>query len=151
MARFYDPCSDERGIAHAFVVRRPNGSEVLVEVDGPIAIAIEELQREYWRLERSESRHTVSLDAMPAFLVPSSNEPDPLSVVIRTCERAGLARALTDLPPKQLRRLLLYSVAGLTIRQIANRERCSERAIKYSISKARSKLRAVLLETREAR
>lgn len=49
--------------------------------------------------------------------------------------------AVAALSPVQMRRILMHDVALLPIREIAEREGCSERAVKYSLHRARKRLR----------
>ncbi|WP_354003350.1 sigma factor-like helix-turn-helix DNA-binding protein [Collinsella tanakaei] len=44
------------------------------------------------------------------------------------------------------RRLLRHAVVRLPVREIARREGCSERAVKYSLARARRRMRALLTD-----
>ena len=57
-----------------------------------------------------------------------------------------LRLALSELSSAQLRRLLMHAVAQLPVREIARREGCSERAVKYSLARARRKMKEILPE-----
>lgn len=64
--------SVRRGARGASVtVAFPGGARVSVEVTDEVASALRDMQRETWRIERREARHTLSLDAMDSF-VPSA-------------------------------------------------------------------------------
>ncbi|WP_420544361.1 sigma factor-like helix-turn-helix DNA-binding protein [Thermophilibacter mediterraneus] len=53
---------------------------------------------------------------------------------------------MSRLPKVQLRRLLMHAVVRLLVREIARREGCSERAVKYSLARARRRMRALLTD-----
>lgn len=93
------------------------------------------MRREAWRIERREARHTLSLDAMGTSVASTGPESDPGFALMRRCRADELAAALSRLPAVQLRRLLVYAVARLPVREIARREGCSERAVKYSLAR----------------
>ncbi len=147
MARFY-----ERGPAGyaarnaSVIVVGPGGSRVVVEVAEAVADALEDMQREAWRVERREARHTLSLDAMGAFVAVAGPESEPASGLLGRCRTDELVAALAQLPAVQLRRLLMHAVAQLSVKEIARREGCSERAVKYSLARARKKMREILPE-----
>ena len=61
-------------------------------------------------------------------------------------DRDELVAALSRLPKVQLRRLLMHTVVRLPVREIARREGCSERAVKYSLARARRRMRALLTD-----
>ena len=62
------------------------------------------------------------------------------------CESKALFIALKALTSTQLRRLLMHAVVQLSIREIARREGCSERAVKYSLARARKRMKEILPE-----
>lgn len=119
-----------------------------IETDVPpsIADAITEMKRESWRIERREKRHTLSLDAMASSPACSSHESHPELRLLRRCNDSELLRALFMLTGIQLRRLLMHAVTQLSIREIARREGCSERAVKYSLARARKRMKEILPE-----
>lgn len=61
--------------------------------------------------------------------------------LLSKCRRGELVSALVQLPAVQLRRLLMHAVAQLPVKEIARREGCSERAVKYSLAKARKRMK----------
>ena len=122
------------------------GARVSVEVTDEVADALRDMQREAWRIERREARHTLSLDAMDSFVPSAGPESEPGFGLLSKCRRGELAAALAQLPAVQLRRLLMHAVAQLPVREIARREGCSERAVKYSLAKARRKMKEILPE-----
>ena len=146
MARFYGrgPVGGASADRASIVVKVPDGSRVAVEVTAEVSAALEDMQREAWRIERREARHTLSLDAMAPPAVPP--DPVPLSLLVSRCDRERLAAALARLPAVQLRRLLMRAVAQLPIGEIARREGCSERAVKYSLARARKYMKEILSE-----
>ena len=127
-------------------VAGPGGASILVEVDSTVAGALEDMRREAWRIERREARHTLSLDAMGTSVASTGPESDPGFALMRRCRADELAAALSRLPAVQLRRLLVHAVARLPVREIARREGCSERAVKYSLARARRRMRALLTD-----
>ena len=121
-----------------------SGAKISVEVTEEIADALESMQRETWRIERREARHTLSLDAMGTFIAVAGPESDPASGLLGRCRTDELVAALAQLPAVQLRRLLMHAVAQLSVKEIARREGCSERAVKYSLARARRRMRELL-------
>ena len=65
---------------------------------------------------------------------------------MRRCRTDELAAALSRLLKVQLCRLLMHAVVRLPAREIARREGCSERAVKYSLARARRRMRALLTD-----
>lgn len=65
---------------------------------------------------------------------------------MKHCRADELVGALDQLPEVQLRRLLMHTVVRLPVREIARREGCSERAVKYSLARARRRMRALLTD-----
>ena len=61
--------------------------------------------------------------------------------VLRSIEYERLHRAITQLPEKQRRRLMLYYFEGLTYEQIARMEGCTIMPVKRSIDSAIKKLK----------
>ena len=99
-------------------MRISGGGHVAVAVGRDVAEALDDLQREWWRIERREARHTLSLDAMlPQVLADPSSNPEEM--LARRYESKALACAVATLSPVQMRRLLLHDVALLPIREIA--------------------------------
>ena len=145
MARFYDR-ELVGGVADCapIIVKVPDGSRVAVEVTADVSVALEDMQREAWRIDRREARHTLSLDAMDASVASTGPESDPGFALMRRCRTDELAAALARLPAVQLRRLLMHAVALLPVKEIARREGCSERAVKYSLARARRRMRELL-------
>ncbi len=128
------------------IVACPGGTPVPVEVDAAVADALRDMRREAWRIERREARHTLSLDAMLPCTAVADERMSPEAVLMRRCDSNGLLKTLTLLSPVQLRRLLMHAVAQVPVKEIAARERCSERAIKYSLARARRQMRALLTD-----
>jgi len=144
---FYDLNSVRRGAHGASVtVAFPGGARVSVEVTGEVAGALEDMQRETWRIERREARHTLSLDAMGPFVASTGPESEPGFGLLSKCRTDELVAGLAQLPAVQLRRLLMHAVAQLPVREIARREGCSERAVKYSLARARKRMKEILPE-----
>lgn len=147
MARFYGCDSDDQGKRVVSVATGcSDGAQISVEVTDEVADALRDMQREAWRIERREARHTLRLDAMDSFVAVAGLESDPASGLLDRCRTDELVGALAQLPAVQLRRLLMRAVAQLSVREIARREGCSERAVKYSLAKARRKMKEILPE-----
>ena len=99
------------------------------------------MQREYWRLERREARHSWHLEGMSeGDLLNGECAETPEEALMRQVELAELRRALGKLPHVARRRFLLHHLEGLSVRTLARIEGCSDRAIKYSLALARKKL-----------
>lgn len=147
MARLYERRLAEHGAYVTSVTTvGPDGARVSVEVAEVVADALDDMQRETWRVERREARHTLSLDAMGPFVASTGPESEPGFGLLSKCGTDELVSALTQLPAAQLRRLLMHAVAQLSIREIARREGCSERAVKYSLARARKRMKEILPE-----
>lgn len=123
------------------LVRRPGFEEKEIEVSLPVFEAINALQREYWRLERRESRHTLHVESVE--VIPC-REDALLGQDERSEAASAIMQGLASLPPIQRRRLVGHALAGLTIADLAESEGCSERAIKYSIAAARKNLKKII-------
>lgn len=128
------------------IVAGPGGTSVPVEVDAAVADALRDMRREAWRIERREARHTLGLDAMGPSVASTGPESDPGFALMKHCQADELVAALSRLPKVQLRRLLMHAVVRLPVREIARREGCSERAVKYSLARARRRMRALLTD-----
>ena len=64
-----------------------------IAVGRDVAEALDDLQREWWRIERREARHTLSLDAMlPQVLADPSSNPEEM-LARRYESRRWLARS----------------------------------------------------------
>lgn len=114
------------------------------EVEAPREVCnfLDDLQREHWRLERRESRHSWHLEDMGECDLPSEGRVEtPEQALMRQVERAELREALERLPLVARRRFLLHCLEGLSVKALAQLEGCSDRAIKYSLALARKKLR----------
>lgn len=130
----------------SIVVVGLDGPRAFVEVGAAGAAALEDMRREAWRIERREARHTLSLDAMGPSAASTGPESDPGFALMKHCQADELVAALSRLPKVQLRRLLMHTVVRLPVREIARREGCSERAVKYSLARARRRMRALLTD-----
>lgn len=64
-------------------------------------------------------------------------------------EKEKLWKAVNSLPEKQRRRIILRFYYGLKISQIAKIEKCNERNIKSTLSKALRNLRTQIIEKNE--
>ncbi|MEG0376217.1 MAG: sigma factor-like helix-turn-helix DNA-binding protein [Raoultibacter sp.] len=76
----------------------------------------------------------------------SQYSKDPEQILIEQIEATEIKAALRGIPVIQQKRFLMHHLIGLSIKQIAKLEGCSDRAIKYSLALARSNLRNILSE-----
>lgn len=123
------------------------GVKIKIEVTFEVFELIEELQRELWRQDKQDYRHCVSVGSMSedSICYCHSNHT-PEQVVVQQYCSYRLVEALRQIPEKQCRRFLMRYDASMPIKEIAAREGCSERSIKYSLSLAKSNLRDILSE-----
>lgn len=123
---------------HYVLVRVPGRQEVEVDVSLAVLNEIDNLQKEYWKLERRESRHTLHIDNLEKLTCHEDVyfEQDEPSEDIK-----AIAHGLAFLSPLQRRRLVGHTLTGMSIADLAESEGCSERAIKYSIAAARRNLK----------
>ena len=70
-----------------------------------------------------------------------SKEESVEETVLRSIEYERLHRAISELPERQRRRLILYYFEGLTYEQIARMEGCTIMPVKRSIDSAIKKLK----------
>lgn len=142
-----DGTKQSAGDACAVIVSLPEGGSVRVEVTREVMEALDDLQREWWRIERREARHVLHLELMSTSMMPADQTDGPEILMLRKQEADEMRRALETLSEKEARRLVLHAVEGVPIKRIAQREGCSERAVKYSLAHARRKLRKLLERT----
>lgn len=117
-----------------------DGSTVMVEVTEETAAYILKCDRELANAERRERYHCpYSLDALTYEGEPYAWRETPEDVLIREEERAEIADALSVLTDAQYRRLLMKA-DGMTLREIAQAEGASVRAVRASLLLARKKL-----------
>ncbi len=104
-----------------------------------------ELQREHWRLQKHESRHTVHIESLPEKSLPEDVYPkSPETILIERFESQRIAMALKELPPVQFRRAAMRYLIGISSASIAMREGCTVRAVNESLALARRRLREAL-------
>lgn len=126
--------------------KKPDGLSVDVEVDEELFMAIDDLQREHWRVSKNESNHTQRVSLIPEWALPKNfYEPSPEQITIQDFDNKELLKALRELPTKQLRRFLLRNYFDLKVKEIAAIEKCSERAVRASLADARNNLKNILL------
>ena len=148
MPRFYE--TDIESVNQStkiFTVRFTDstGNVVRVQVSRKVFDLIQELQREFWRTERRESRHCVHLDAIPDRFIPHNNHVlDPEEMLIQEYEHKALRSMLDQIPEKQKRRFIMRYEYCLSSKEIAEIENCSERSIQYSLMLAKNNLRDIL-------
>ena len=124
--RFYVSFKDGQGVLHEFEI-----SELLYRAFD--SFELEDLSYlNVWdrHLEQSEIyEETLNRRAvrMP---------PDVEKIVLDRLLVEQLHGAIRELPQKQKRRLVLHYFDGMTFQEIADRERCSVRAVEYSVHNA---------------
>jgi RNA polymerase sigma-70 factor (ECF subfamily) len=147
MGRFYGKrieCNPS-GASYFASVFRANGTVEEVEISEELYEALDDMQREHWRLERRESRHTCHIEAMGEYNLPRDKcSKDPEQILIERIEASSILQAFKLIPAIQQRRFLLRHLAGLSIKEIASLEDCSDRAVKYSLKLARRNLKEIL-------
>lgn len=149
MGRFYEKrvLEDEDGTRYFVVISLSAREKVEVEVDREVSELLDELQREHWRIERSESRHTWHIEGMRESDLPHAKlVPTPEDLMMQKVQGAALRAALLELPEVQRRRFLLHHLEEVPVRVLARMEGCSDRAIKYSLAIARKNLRESMEE-----
>ena len=78
-----------------------------------------------------------------------STEPDPAATSDRAALARDLDRAIQHLPQDPRAAFVLYELHGKPFREIAQIQRCTEKAVERRLARAREKLRS-LLETKWA-
>lgn len=149
MARFYEQGVIIESDYHLFWVgiKTSNGHEERIAVDKEVYDGILELQREYWRQEKKESRHTWHLELMSEHdLLRVQGNEGPEQILIESYEQTAITRAICQISETQRRRFLMHYLDELTLEQIATQEGCSNRAISYSLSLAKKNLRELLMD-----
>lgn len=66
------------------------------------------------------------------------------TIVIKKLENQHLYNLILNLPPLQKKRIIMYFFEELTLKEIAQEEKCSIRAIQYSLNCALKNLRKLL-------
>lgn len=149
MGRFYgkDFTGGEGGIRYFVTISTSGCNEVEIEVSREVYELLDEMQREYWRLEKRESRHSWHIEDMRESDLPHEKYVcTPEQAMMCRLESEALRAALMELPEVQRRRFLLHHLECVPVKVIARMEGCSDRAIKYSLALARKNLREMLSE-----
>lgn len=149
MSRIYGRrVSDNNSVKrYHIMIGIPDGNEIEVEVVEEVFDALDDLQRESWRMQRSDERHIQHVEMMSEKeIADSSFEKSAEDIFIEESEIEELKSSMRQLPDRQLRRFLLHDMLGYSIKQVARLEGCSERAIDHSLSLARKKLRKMFSE-----
>lgn len=113
-----------------------------VEINFDIYSALFELNKKDRNLTRSDERNLEHSELTDETLIRRSFEkPKGIEEIILEKEMKKLFwKAIGELPDVQRKRLLLYYDYGFSLKEIAIMEKCSIRAIKYSIDIAKKKL-----------
>ena len=120
-----------------------NNNHIKVEISKEIFDSFDKFELEYLSYIHQVSHNIEHSDLMESTLnrrsvEESSNLEDTILEKIQIEE---LYQAISELTPKQRRRIYLYYFEGLTHKQIAKKERCTYPAIIKSISKSLEKLK----------
>lgn len=149
MARFYGKrvVGDGAQASFRLTIARPDGARVEIEISEALFEEVDELQREFWRLEKRESRHTSHIEMLTERDLPHGRHvKDPEQLLMDKLESARIKEALLRIPAIQARRFLFHYVFGVHVKSIAAAEGCSMRAVKYSLARARRNLAEILAE-----
>ena len=147
MGRFYGRSTSdtESGTCYFVTISTPTYVEVEIEVPREVYELLDEMQREYWRLEKRESRHSWHIEDMNESDLPHEKYVQtPEQVMMHRVESAEIRSALMELPEVQRRRFLLHHLEQVPVKALARMEGCSDRAVKYSLALARKNLRKAL-------
>ena len=159
MSRIYKRriTEDKTGLHFYITVKCAQGHLTEVEVSESLFAELEAMQREIWRLDRqtrrfceylSRSEEEQSLRGTMRAAGCTASPEDLFLERLRVDDlRVALIQALLALSPTQARRFLLHHGIGLTYRQIARIDRCSENSVKTSILLAKQGLRKILGKT----
>ena len=145
--RFYRMRSSQvgDGLRYIVTVKEPNQPPVEVEVGESVFRALADLQREFWRLNRMETRHSVHIENIPDEFIPREmHAKSPEQILVEQIEATEIRKALRKIPLVQQQRFLLRHLVGLSCRQIADMDGCSIRAVEQSLALARKNLRRIL-------
>ena len=117
-----------------------------IEVSRPVYLAFLRFAKDERNLRRSDERHIEPDDLTDetlyerAFSQPKSVEAE----IIDKIRNERLRLAIGNLPEIQRRRFVLHYELGLSYEQIAQIEGCKKVAIKYSIDRAKEKIKIFL-------
>lgn len=149
MSRIYGRrIADDGSVTHYHItITTPGGKEVEVGVVEEVFETLDDLQRDIWRMQRSDDRRMRHAEMIPENdLSDGFFEKSAEDIVIEKDGIEDIKSSMRKLPDIQLRRFLLHDMLGYTIKQIARLEGCSERAIDHSLSLARKNLRKIFSE-----
>ena len=112
MARFYESRNiDDSQAQYRIVVRTPDGKRTEINLPRQVFEGIEELQREFWRTERRETRHSLHLASMDeASLAPNNPEKDPELIFM---EKLEFRSAVSSVPADTRRTTQAFSDEAL--------------------------------------
>ena len=135
---------DDEGITRYFVsFTDSEGIHRETEVLRPIYKEFERFVKVERNLTRWGERHIEKYEQTEEMLREKMTKlPKSLEDEVFDCQRnERLRQAIQQLPETQRRRFVLHHEFGLTYEQIAEMEGCSSRAIEYSVSIAREKIK----------
>lgn len=118
-----------------------------LEVDEVLYLEMVQFRKEHKRQENFFDRH-IEKHALTdeQFLERSVRKQKSIEELMHEKEIADkLYKAIEGLPEIQRRRFLLYYVEGLAYTKIAELEKCSRRAVAYSVSIAKEKVMREIL------
>ena len=116
-----------------------------VEIDETVFLEFAQFKKEAKKQQNFKERHTEYLQ-LSEEEIASRSAPVQKSVEEIICEREftkEVEDAIDALPEIQRRRLLLYIKYDLTYEQIADLELCTKMAVKFTIDKAKKKIKEI--------
>ena len=123
-----------------------SGERIEIEVGHEVFNEVQEQLREDYRQFRSDYAHIEhtylepeEIDKKSSIRIQAAEDE-----VLRRELDDEIVRAITSLPKAQKRRLLLYYTVGLTEKEIARIDGCSQQAINFSIARAKTTVRKIL-------
>ena len=117
-----------------------------LEVSEPFFVEFRQMERKNRNLQQSDWRHQEASDLWDktlykrAFRVPKIVE----ELIFDAEQRELINKAIAALPEIQRRRFLLYHEYDFNYRQIGEMEHCRPQSIRYSVIRAREKIKAVI-------
>jgi RNA polymerase sigma-70 factor (ECF subfamily) len=122
------------------------GKKEILETTETIYWLLRSFQREDWRQEKQAKRHLEHLALSDEELYGRAYlyAPNPEDLMCQRILSEKLLQALRRISPLQAKRFLLHYYLELSIKQIADSEKCGPQRIRHSIELAKKNLRKFL-------
>ena len=122
------------------------GVEICVEISKELFDYFENCELADLSLLNEYDRHTDKTELSPYLLnIITNQSQDPLlDITAKALEARELRVAISMLPEKQRRRLLMHFWGGMTFDQIGAIEGCTRQAVIYSVEVAKKNLRKIM-------